>query len=77
MNIPWELILSVGLKLIEWFVKDKLRRDELNKNFIKFIKSQNEEAYESLKLSDEYDEILQAIKNEEKGLKNDDSKGKV
>ena len=77
MNLPWELILTIGLKIIDIFVQNKIKKDQLNRSFLQFIKKQDQDIYQSLKLSSEYDEILNQIKNEEKGLKNDDIKRKV
>ena len=38
----WELALSVGLLLIEWFLKDKKRKAEMRKKFIEYVKSKKE-----------------------------------
>lgn len=35
----WELALTVGLLLIEWFLKDKKRKEEARKKYIEYIQS--------------------------------------
>ena len=61
MAIPWDLIARVGLQVISWIFRKAEERKARQKAFLDFIRKQNKEVYESLRLRDEYREIMAEI----------------
>lgn len=66
MPIPWGLIIEAVFRIVNFFIKDKERRDALRRQMYEFIKEHDASAMGNVKLREDYERLLaEAAKKEE------------
>lgn len=63
--MPWTLITKIGLGLISVFYKKKEKKEQMNKNFLLFVASYDNQVKDSMELGDAYEDAMEQIKKEE------------
>jgi hypothetical protein len=57
VGIPWGLVAEVGLKIIAMLIREKERREKLQKQMLEFVKKFDSQIVSTGKLRHQYDEL--------------------
>ena len=56
--IPWSLVATVLLKIIDMFLSRSKRKELTKKQMIEFIRKHDERVMDNVKIRQEYDDII-------------------
>ena len=65
-----ELLAKIGIQLIGWWSKSQEEKERRNKEFMAFLGKMNPQIYDSIKMKDDFKDLMEKIKEEEHAKSN-------